>query len=303
MRERLERARKIPPKKRPYFLSARDPVYAKKMGWPVDSGDIREDALLPCHRIVAFYGNLNSKKMGVLGEHEPKEMLRRFRKQVAAWERADPTRPVKPALQLIVSVAQGHPGPDGLYRKRMGKTMIEEVYRMAQEVDALLIVDVQLGRSDLGPELDYVAPYLRRNDVHLALDPEFAVGKRGVPGKRVGEMSAREINQASAFLARLTREHQLSPKVLIVHRFKKHMVTDAADILLRPEVQIVMHMDGWGPPAAKRDTYRDVIVSEPVEYAGFKIFYHHDKRGDGWRILKPRDVIKFHPPALYIQYQ
>ena len=41
-----------------------------------------------------------------------------------------------------------------------------------------------------------------------------------------------------------------------------------------------MDMDGWGPPWMKFESYRDYIDLEPVEYTGFKIFFHNDvKRG------------------------
>jgi hypothetical protein len=56
------------------------------------------------------------------------------------------------------------------------------------------------------------------------------------------------------------------------------MVTNAKQIKFHPEVQVVMNMDGWGAPWLKRDTYRDYIVREPVQFAGFKLFYHNDRR-------------------------
>src|SRR4051812_45325851 len=36
--------------------------------WPVKAPYPLPDAVLPFHRIVAFYGNLYSKRMGILGE-------------------------------------------------------------------------------------------------------------------------------------------------------------------------------------------------------------------------------------------
>ncbi len=36
-------------------------------------------AILPFRRIIAYYGNLYSKKMGALGEYPPDEMLRRLK--------------------------------------------------------------------------------------------------------------------------------------------------------------------------------------------------------------------------------
>jgi hypothetical protein len=80
------------------------------------------------------------------------------------------------------------------------------------------------------------------------------------------------------------------------------MVPDAEKILLRPEVEFVMDMDGWGAPWLKYDSYNDYIVRHPVEFTGFKLFYHNDtKKGDP--LMTPRDVLGLWPQPLYIQYQ
>ena len=67
-------------------------------------------SILPHKRIVAYYGNPLSKKMGILGEIPYDAMLARLDSTVALWRAADPAMPVQPALHLIVSVAQGQPG-------------------------------------------------------------------------------------------------------------------------------------------------------------------------------------------------
>ena len=50
------------------------------------------------------------------------------------------------------------------------------------------------------------------------------------------------------------------------------MVTNYKDITTKPEVQIVMDMDGFGF-AKKIDTYNSWIAGEPVHFTGFKLFY------------------------------
>ena len=100
----------------------------------------------------------------------------------------------------------------------------------------------------------------------------------------------------------MVEKYNLPPKVFIVHRFRRTMVTNYKQIQLRPKVQIVMHMDGWGAPWLKRDSYHDYIIAEPVQYTGFKLFYHNDtKKGDP--LMTPQDVLKLNPKPLYIQYQ
>lgn len=88
----------------------------------------------------------------------------------------------------------------------------------------------------------------------------------------------------------------------MIHRFTRNMVQGYRDIILRPEVQIVMDMDGWGAPWLKRDSYRDYVVKEPVQFTGFKLFYHNDtKKGDP--LMSPADLLRLYPRPLYIQYQ
>ena len=138
--------------------------------------------------------------------------------------------------------------------------------------------------------------------VHLAVDPEFMMKGGNKPGTKIGTMDAADINYATAELARIVRENNLPPKVLVLHRFTRYMITNTEQIVLRPEVQIVIDMDGWGAPWLKRDSYRDYVVREPVQYTGFKLFYHNDtKKGD--RLITPGELVKLVPAPLYIQYQ
>jgi hypothetical protein len=272
--------------------------------WPT-APDPLPGSVLPSHRIVAFYGNPLSKRMGVLGEYPVDVMLAKLDTAVAEWQRADPSTPVQPALQLIAVVAQGAPGRDGMYRLRMDTALVEKVYRWAQQKHALLFLDVQVGHSTMQQELPRLLPFLSRPDVHLAMDPEFSMhyGKEGVvPGRKIGQFDAKDVNWVSNQLRQLAIEKNLPPKVLVVHRFRTEMVSHASQIVVDPHVQIVMDMDGWGPPWMKFESYRDYIDLEPVEFTGFKLFFHNDvKRGDA--LLTPAEVLRLRPRPLYIQYQ
>jgi hypothetical protein len=97
-------------------------------------------------------------------------------------------------------------------------------------------------------------------------------------------------------------EKKLPPKILVVHRFTKPMLTNATKIKRDPRVQVVIHMDGWGPPSLKRDSYAAYVYAEPVQFAGFKLFYKNDRRA-GSRMMTPRDLLALTPKPLYIQYQ
>lgn len=272
--------------------------------WPTTPAPV-DGSVLPSHRIVAFYGNPLSKRMGVLGEYPQDEMLAKLDTAVAEWQRADPATPPVPALQLIAVTAQGAPGRDGMYRLRMDTSLIEKVYGWAQQKHALLFLDVQVGHSTMQQELPRLMPFLSRPDVHLAIDPEFFMhyAKEGVvPGKKFGQIDAKDVNWVSEQLRQLVVEKHLPPKVLVIHRFRTEMVSNAKQIRLDPHVQIVMDMDGFGPPWQKFESYRDYIDAEPVEFTGFKLFFHNDAQG-GHLLLTPLEVLGLRPRPLYIQYQ
>jgi hypothetical protein len=271
--------------------------------WPVANiPETLPGSILPAKRIVAFYGNPLSKGMGILGALPPDEMLAKLDKEVALWNAADPDHPVQPALHLIAVVAQNSPGTAGKYRLRIDSAVIAKVYGWAKKRDALLFLDVQVGTGTLQEELPRLIPWLKQPDIHLAIDPEFSMKRGNVPGTRVGTFDAADINYASDLLADLVTKEHLPPKVFVVHRWTRDMLTGYKRIKLDSRVQMVIDMDGWGPPSLKRESYRVYVAKYPVEYTGFKLFYHNDTKG-GSRLMSPADVLALHPKPLYIQYQ
>jgi hypothetical protein len=152
-------------------------------------------------------------------------------------------------------------------------------------------------------EIQRLRPFLENPDVHLAIDPEFAMATSGkVPGSKIGTLDAKDVNYAVNFLDEIARSKNLPPKILIVHRFTRPMVTNAKDIRYTPHVQVVMDMDGWGPPWLKFDSYHDYVKKEPVQFTGFKLFFHNDTK-TGTPLLTPAEVLRLTPKPLYIQYQ
>jgi hypothetical protein len=266
--------------------------------WPVKGPEPLPGSLLPHYRIVAYYGNPMSRRMGILGQIAPDSMLARLAGEVRAYSAADTATPVMPALELIVTVAQAGPGADGKYRLRMPDTLIDRVASWADRAHAILILDVQIGRSSVEEELKPLVKYLQRPTVHLALDPEFALPPGKVPGRVIGRMDAAQVNTASAMLAALVDSNHLPPKILIVHRFTHPMLREAGNIHLDPRVQVVIDMDGFGPDWMKRSSYRAYVASDPVQYTGFKLFYKNDKP-----VMTPRDVLGLVPSPGFVMFQ
>jgi len=161
-----------------------------------------------------------------------------------------------------------------------------------------------VGHSTLKEELPLLEPYLSKTNVHLGIDPEFSMKDGHVPSTKIGTFDAADINYAVSYLAEIVKKYNLPPKVLVVHRFTKGMVTNYKKIVTRPEVQIVMDMDGFGFPAKKVSSYKLAIVTEPVQFTGFKLFYKNDtltpKLG---KMMAPKDVLNLYPSPIYIQYQ
>ena len=124
----------------------------------------------------------------------------------------------------------------------------------------------------------------------------------GVATATTLQTDAEDVNYTVRTLTKLVVDKQLPPKIIVVHGWTRKMVSHASQITVDPHVQIVMDMDGWGPPWLKFDSYRDYEVVEPVEFTGFKLFFHHDlRKGDA--LLTPRELLRLLPRPIYIQYQ
>jgi hypothetical protein len=255
-------------------------------------------SVLPGCRVVAYYGNPLSKRMGILGELPVPQMITRLEAEAHAFERADTTMPVVRALEMITPVAQGSPGSKGLWRMRMADTLIENMAKLAESKGYLLILDVQVGKSTVAAELEPLVPYLKRPYVHLALDPEFSMKGKEPPGKKIGTMDAADVNVAIALLTKLVDENKLPPKLLIVHRFTQSMLTNHEKITRDPRVQVIIDMDGFGPPHLKLDSYKAYVHKRPVQYFGIKLFYKNDKPR-----FTAEDVMQLSPIPQYIQFQ
>lgn len=268
--------------------------------WPPKMPAPLPGSILPAKRIIAFYGNPLSTRMGILGEFPPDEMLRKLDQEVAEWNKLDPSHPVQPALHLIASVANPIPGKDGMYRTRMDSVLIEKVYGWAKQRNAIMFIDLQIGHSTLQKELPAYERFLKRPDMHLGIDPEFSMKDGTRPGKKIGTYDAADVNFARRFLGELVDKYKLPPKVLVVHRFTKKGVTNASEITLDPRVQIVMDMDGFGPPWLKRDSFYSYIKKEPVQFAGWKQFTK--ARNDNPSTSR-ESILRLWPTPMYVQLQ
>jgi len=286
------------------LLAATTTSTSTKKLWPVKTDYPKDGAILPFKRVIAYYGNLLSTKMGALGEYPEDEMLRRLNIEVEKWNKVDPTTPAIPALHYIAVTAQARAGEDGKYRLRMSDTEIEKVLRIAEKANAIVFLDIQVGQSTIQEELPLLEKYLKLPNVHLGLDPEFSMKFGRLPGVYVGTYDATEINYVTDYLAKLVTENDLPPKIFVVHRYTQNMLTNYQNIKTTPEVQIVIHMDGWGQKSNKLASQLHYVYKEPVQFTGFKLFYKNDLWKPSAGMMTPEEVFKeVKPTPVYIQYQ
>ena len=275
--------------------------------WPVKNAPLPlPGAILPFNRVIAYYGNIVNNRMGALGKWPKNEMIPRLMAEVEKWNKVDTVIKSIPALHYIAVTAQGSAGSDGKWRYRLPHKHIDTVLAWAKEINAQVFIDIQVGLSDVQTEVPLFEKYLAMPNVHLGIDPEFAMlGKGGArPGSVIGTLDAKDLNWMGNYLAGIVRKNNLPPKMFMIHRFTKGMVTNAHQIKLHPELQIIMDMDGWGPPDLKKGTYRHWIQNEPVQFTGFKLFYVNDTEKSGLKeLMKYEDIINLRPRPIYIQYQ
>mgnify|MGYP000374018452 CR=1 FL=1 len=137
---------------------------------------------------------------------------------------------------MIAVVAQSDPGRERKYRMIVPDKLVTQVYEWAREAGAVMFIDIQTGHDDIRTILPRFEWLLKNPDVHLAMDPEFNMIKSGrKPGTKIGTYDAADVNYASGFLVELVKKYHLPPKVFIVHRFTRNMVTNARSIVVHPE--------------------------------------------------------------------
>lgn len=253
---------------------------------------------LPDRRLVVFYGNPLSPVMGPIGQYGDDELIAKLREQAQTYADLDPTHPVVPALDYVTPIVQPVPMKDNSWVYRMPTASVEHYIQVANENHALFFFDMQLGHSTIQKEVGLVWPYLQQPGVELALDPEFDMPPGGIPDQVFGRMYASEINWAIDQLSTLVQTQHLPPKILIVHQFLQQMLPDWQNIKLKPGVEVITSVDGFGPPQSKIDDYRMFNKEQLIQYPGMKLFYTLDKP-----IMSPASVLALDPSPLMVMYQ
>jgi len=259
---------------------------------------VEDGSLLPKYRLLLYYGFPGNTDMGILGEYDMDRLLELLRATAAEYEAADPSRPVKIAFEVIASVAQPESQSDGSFLLDAPSSLLDEYTAFAEANDMLVFFDVQIGRRTVETEVEGLRPWLEKPFVHLALDPEFSMREGQIPSKDIGQVDGADVTWTQNYLVSLAKELGIPPKVLIVHQFQHSMIENKDVIAPVAGVQLVIDMDGWGPPDLKRSTYAAVISQEPIEFNGIKLFYKQDDP-----LMTPSEVLELDPVPDLIIYQ
>jgi hypothetical protein len=251
--------------------------------------------LVPANRVVSVYG-APQLTATLVGRKSPRASGRQAAKLAGRYSDAH-TRPGLAAIDLIATIATADAGSDGKYRTRQTPELIDAYLAAARQAGARLMLDIQPGRSSFRREVRAFRPWLREPDVDIALDPEWNVGRRGVPGQTQGSVGARQVNRVSNLIAHTVRAHDLPPKLLVVHQFREGSVRGEDRVLQRPgRVEVALNFDGIGSPSAKVAGYE--ALAEPDLFNGFSIFVRLDSR-----TMDPDEVVGLEPPADFVMYQ
>ncbi len=279
----------------PEFAQAIEPAAdaSSQLAAPPTQGPI-----LPEYRVVAYYGHPHDPAMGIVGEHDIDELAALLREEAANYAAADPSRPVIPALEIIATVAQPVPGADGTYILDTSRETLDAYIDYAGANGMLVILDLQIGRGTVAAEIEKVRDLLALPNVHLAIDPEFAVAEGEIPGKYIGSVTADSIAYAQQVLAEISATNGIPPKILIVHQFREDMVENREQLTSQPGVQLVIDADGYGSPELKQAMYDAIMPDEPIEFSGVKLFYRQDTP-----LMTPQEILALTPTPDVIIYQ
>ena len=261
--------------------------------------------------VVGYYGRPNTKSLGVLGQTNLKTLVQKMREKEEYFNKELQGKvDVQMAFHIIYGLATPDAGRRNTYMLRLSHKSIMKYIKRAQKEGFKVIIDLQMGANSPKEALNLVLKYLKYDDVHLALDPEFKIPKhrRYAPGRFIGHIYAKELNEAQELMSNYLKEHKLGKRELIVHMFTKRMLRKKEDVKKFDNIDLIYNVDGHGHPIAKIKIYNTLYKKEEKNIAksGFKIFYKNDsyemnpRQILGWEAIKGNQIWS---KPYYINYQ
>ena len=289
---------------------------------PTPVFDPGQGAVLPTHRVVAFYAVPYAEPTGPA--YEPTDtMLAALRHQGAAYEQLDPGHPVQLGIDLVVSVPDAFPGPQNSYSHHVDAGTIQSYIDFCSKNDLLLFLDLNFGQSRIMDEVNFFLPYLEKYAfVHMAIDPEWMFPRRnGIPGIHLSNVRASDLNPIIEAVAAIPMQYHVPRKILIIHQYRpdgdglkdpydagQAEIADKRHLLFDPRVDVVIHIDSVGGYAGdiqdKTLQYSEWVQHDMEKYdnflyGGFKLFYQHEAK---IRLMTPKEVLSLDPPPMVVTY-
>lgn len=230
---------------------------------------------------LTYYGRPGVPVMGILGEHEVEPLTSLLKQQSKAYDLANGTTlGVKGAFHLVYGMATKAPGADNSHLAFLTDAVVERYIKAAEAEGLAVILDIQIGALTPADALAYGLPWLKYENVHLALDPEFAMAHKGQawPGDPIGFVTAVQINDAQATMQAYLAENDLAgERILLIHQFLDDMIMKKADLDWRYDrIALTISADGWGGPWGKISKYND-FIDDATHFSAFKLFYRWDE--------------------------
>lgn len=241
--------------------------------------------------IVAYYGRPHVKTMGILGEYPVATVIKKVKARAKQYEKAlGNGQHVTPGFDLIYEMATSSPGKNGKYVITLSDKTVMEYISAAQKNGLVVFIDVQLGKKSPAQAVKPLLKYLKYDNVHIAIDPEFSVDNLSVrPGKKIGSITGTQINEVQHMMRDYIKSNGIKDdKILLIHMFTEHMVTNKKAIKYTDRVHLAMHLDGHGSPALKIKTYNGLYTGTRAGLVagGFKVFFKADHP-----VMSPKQVL------------
>ncbi|HSJ91475.1 MAG TPA: hypothetical protein VK917_05370 [Ilumatobacter sp.] len=239
---------------------------------PVTSGVYDREALY-----VALYGHPGASVLGALGEQDAEASVQRAFDLARPYEQFG--RRVVPTFEILASVASWEAGRDGDHSNEYGVSHFQAYLDAAAAAGLHVVFDLQTGRARFPDQAREYEALWRFPFTSIALDPEWRVGPTEQPGGGfIGTVDAAEVNETIDYVDGLIRQHQLPPKMCIVHQFTPSMITNKQQIRGTDLVQVVIQMDGFGTLEMKRGSWSRTVADLPAgAFTGWKNFYDEDQ--------------------------
>ncbi|MGL4650152.1 MAG: LysM peptidoglycan-binding domain-containing protein [Caldilineaceae bacterium] len=232
---------------------------------------------------LTYYGRPNVFVMGILGEHDIPTLTGLLKEKAGVIDAANGARlRVKPAFHLVHGMATVQPTPEDDHLEYLPDETVMAYINAGLKENIAVILDVQVGALSLTEAISPVLKYLKYPNVHLAVDPEFAMSHAGqsVPGDPIGYVSGAEINDLQEYVATWMEENNIrGRRILMVHQFFEEMIINKDQIAWdNPRLELTFVADGWGDPGGKIWKYNNFFSGrEDAKYSAFKLFYRWDE--------------------------